>query len=160
MKKTRMAVVSGIIFIALAICIPEYCYPQKPDKSEIISRVKELENAHNRADARAYAAVYAENGVHTYANGVTHRGRKAIEEGITEMFAGPMKGTQMKINPENIQFITDDVAVEEASFVLSGLRMPDGTAMPAIQGICLAVYQKQEKEWYAVAVQCMVPPVP
>jgi uncharacterized protein (TIGR02246 family) len=159
MKKTRI-VISGLVLMALALCIPEDCYPQKPDNSEIISRVKELENAYNTGNAKAYAAVYAENGVHTYANGITHRGRTTIEEGLAEMLAGPLKGTQMKITPEVIQFITDDVALEEATFVLTGLMTPDGTVVPAIQGVCLAIYHKQEKEWYAVAVQCMVPPAP
>jgi riboflavin synthase alpha subunit len=59
-----------------------------------------------------------------------------------------MKGTRMKITPQVIQFVTDHIAVEEASFVLTCLKMPDGTEVPAINGVCLAVYQKQEKEWY------------
>ncbi|MFO7656987.1 MAG: SgcJ/EcaC family oxidoreductase [Bacteroidales bacterium] len=158
MKKNKAFVLAGVLFFGLIVCIPDFGFTQGPDKSEIIERVRQLENAYNAADAEAYAAIYALNGSHTYANGVTHRGRKKIEEGLLESFAGPMKGTQMKITPQVIQFVTDNIAVEEASFVLTGLMMPDGTEVPAIHGVCLAVYQKQEKDWFAFAVQCMVPP--
>lgn len=160
MKKIKISTIAGIILFGLIIGFPDYCFSQEPDKSEIIERVRELENAYNRGDAKAYAAVYDVNGTHTYANGITHRGRKEIEEGLIESFAGPMKGTQMKITPEVIKFTGDNVAIEEATFVLTGLKMPDGTDVPAIKGICLAVYQKQEKDWFAVAVQCMVPLMP
>jgi len=158
MKKNKFSVVAGLILFVLLVSFPVQCFPQKPDKSEIIDRVRELENAYNSEDAKAYAAIYAENGSHTYANGVTHRGRKEIETGLMESFAGPMKGTKMKITPEAIQFVADNIAIEQASFILTGFKMPDGTEIPAINGICLAVYQKLEKEWFAVAVQCMVPP--
>jgi uncharacterized protein (TIGR02246 family) len=157
MKKNKVITIAGITFLGLIVCFPDYCLSQQPDKSEIIERVRQLENAYNAADAEAYAAIYALNGSHTYANGVTHRGRKEIEEGLLKSFAGPMKGTQMKITPQVIQFVTDYIAVEEASFVLTGLKMPDGTEVPAINGVCLAIYQKKEEEWYAFAVQCMVP---
>jgi uncharacterized protein (TIGR02246 family) len=158
MKKNNIMAMAGIIFIGLCLCFPDCCLSQQPDKSEIVERVRQLENAYNAGDAQAYAAIYALNGSHTYANGITHRGRNEIEEGLIEAFAGPMKGTQMKITPQVIQFVTDNIAVEEASFVLTGLKMPDGTEVPPVNGVCLAVYQKQEKEWYAFAVQCMVPP--
>ncbi|MFO7658724.1 MAG: SgcJ/EcaC family oxidoreductase [Bacteroidales bacterium] len=157
MKINKILAMTGVVFFGLIVCFPDYCFSQQPDKSEIIERVRQLENAYNAGDALAYAAIYALDGSHTYANGITHRGRKEIEEGLIEAFAGPMKGTQMKITPQVIQFVTDNIAVEEASFVLTGLMMPDGTEVPAINGVCLAVYQKQEKEWYAFAVQCMVP---
>lgn len=159
MKKTKISTIAGTVLFVLILSFSAYCFSQESDKSEIIDRVRELENAYNRGDAKAYAAIYDVNGSHTYANGIIHRGWKEIEEGLIESFAGPMKGTQMKITPEVIKFATDNVAIEEATFVLTGLKMPDGTEVPAIKGICLAVYQKQEKEWFAVAVQCMVPPL-
>jgi uncharacterized protein (TIGR02246 family) len=160
MKKIKISTIAGIILFGIILTFPDHCFSQKPDKSEIITRVKELENAYNAGDAKAYAAIYAVNGSHTYANGITHRGRKEIEEGLLESFSGPMKDTQMKITPEVITFAADNVAVEEASFVLTGLKMPDGTDVPPVRGSCLAVYQKEDKEWFAVSVHCMVPLAP
>jgi len=160
MKKNKVIAIAGTVLFGIIVCFPEYCFSQGPDRSEIINRVRELENAWNAGDAKAYSAIYALNGSHTYANGITHRGRKEIEEGLIESFAGPMKGTQMKITPEIITFAADNIAVEEASFVLTGLKMPDGADVPAVKGTCLAIYQKEDKEWFAFAVQCMVPLAP
>ena len=104
------------------------------------------------------AAIYAVDATHTYVFGVTHRGRVAIENGLKEQFAGPAKGTRMAITPLHIRALSPGVAVEEASFSLTGLRDPAGAALPLVNGLCLAVYQKTEGQWFAAAVQCMVPP--
>lgn len=48
--------------------------------------------------------------------------------------------------------------MKEASFSLAGLKDPGGSDIPPVTGICLGVYQKQGDLWFAVAVQCMVPP--
>lgn len=124
------------------------------------ARVKEYVAAYNRGDATGVAAIYAEDGTHTYALGFTHRGRTEIEAGLRGMFAGPFGSTQIQITPERIRFIGEGVAIEEATFVLTGLRTPAGVAMPAIRGLCLGVYQYQAGQWFAAAVQCFVPPPP
>jgi uncharacterized protein (TIGR02246 family) len=156
--KTRL--IFQVTMFGCMICFPFLSFSQEPKEAEIKKRVQEYENAYNSGDAKATAAIYAEYGSHTYANGMIDRGRLEIEKGLTESFSGPMKGTQIKITPNVIQFPADNVAIEEASFVLTGLKMPDGTAVPAIKGFCLAVYKKQQKEWFAVTVQCMVPLTP
>jgi uncharacterized protein (TIGR02246 family) len=124
----------------------------------IRARVREYTAAYNRGDAAGVAGIYAEDGTHTYALGFTHRGRAEIEAGLRGMFAGPFKGTLMQITPECIRAISDGVAIEEASFILTGLRTPDGVEMGPLRGLCLGVYQKQGDQWFAAAVQCLVPP--
>jgi uncharacterized protein (TIGR02246 family) len=124
----------------------------------IRARVKEYAAAYNRGDAAAVAGIYAEDGTHTYALGFTHRGRAEIEAGLRDMFAGPLKGTQMQITPEHIRVISDGVAIEEASFILTGFRTPAGVEMDPVRGLCLGVYLKHGDQWFAAAVQCLVPP--
>jgi len=124
----------------------------------IRSRVKQYETAYNAGDVAGIAAIYAPDGTHTYALGITHRGRHQIAAGLKEQFAGPFAGSRMSITPLCIRQLSSDVAVEEASFLLSGLRNPSGAAMPAISGLCLGVYQKHGSQWFAEAIQCMVPP--
>jgi uncharacterized protein (TIGR02246 family) len=126
----------------------------------IRDRVRQFEAAHNAGDAEAVAAIYAVDGTHTYALGITHRGRAEIAQGLREQFAGPMKGTRISITPLHIRPLSSDVAVEEASFSLSGLRDPSGKALPPVEGLCLGIHQKIGEQWYAAAVQCMVPPPP
>ncbi len=127
-------------------------------ETAIRDRVRQYEAAYNAGDADAVGAIYAVDGTHTYALGFTHRGRHEIADGLRGMFAGPLKGTRITIDPLHIRAISSDVAVDEVSFSLEGLEEPGGTALPRVTGMCLGVYQKQGDHWFAVAVQCMVPP--
>jgi uncharacterized protein (TIGR02246 family) len=132
--------------------------PHDSADAGVRARVKEFADAYNRGDATGVAAIYAEDGTHTYAFGITHHGRSEIEAGLRDLFAGPFKGTQMQITPERIRLVADGVAIEEATFVLTALRNPAGAEMGAISGLCLGVYQKLGEQWFAAAVQCFVPP--
>jgi uncharacterized protein (TIGR02246 family) len=147
-----------VLVSMLAIFVLSPTYSQKSAEEAIRNRVKEYVAAYNAGDADGVAAIYAVNGTHTYALGFTHRGRVEIAKGLKEQFAGPMKGTTLSIAPLHIRSITSTVAVEEASFSFSGLKDPSGTDIPPISGLCLGVYQKVGTKWFAVAVQCMVPP--
>jgi uncharacterized protein (TIGR02246 family) len=140
-----------LVFSSLAFC-------QQSPEAGIRARVKQYEAAYNAGNAEAVAAIYAVNGTHTYALGFTHRGRLEIANGLKEQLAGPLKGTRMTITPLHIRPLSSDVAVEEASFSLSGLKDASGTALPPVNGLCLGVYQKDGDQWFAAAVQCMVPP--
>lgn len=133
---------------------------QAPEEDAIRARVKEYVAAYNRGDAKGVAAIYSQDGTHTYALGFTHRGRPEIEKGLGNLLAGPWKGTQIQITPERIRLLGEAVAVEEATFVLSGLKMAAGVQAGGVKGLCLAVYRKQGQRWFAAAVQCMVPPPP
>jgi uncharacterized protein (TIGR02246 family) len=148
-----MTILFGLVF---AILSP--AQSQKSTEEAIRNRVKQYVAAYNAGDADAVAAIYAVNATHTYALGFTHRGRVEIAKGLKEQFAGPMKGTQLAITPLHIRSISSNVAVEEASFSVSGLKDPTGMPIPPISGLCLGVYQRTGGQWFAVAVQCMVPP--
>ena len=147
-----------ILLFCLIVINIHICLLQEQNEADIQARVQEYENAFNRGDAKAVAAIYDISGSHTYANGIINRGRFEVEKGLYESLTGPMKGVKIKLTPEIIRFPTSDVAVEEASFILTGLKMPDGTDAGPIKGLCLAVYLKQNNEWFAFAMQCMVPP--
>ena len=127
-------------------------------ETSIRERVRQYELAYNAGDADAVAAIYAVDGTHTYALGFTHRGRGEIATGLKELFAGAFKGTRIAITPLQIRTLSPDVALEEASFSLTGLRDPSGADLPAVMGLCQAVYQRQGDQWFAAAVQCFVPP--
>jgi uncharacterized protein (TIGR02246 family) len=148
--------------VALIVCVallaPCLAVGEESVETEIRERVKEYEAAYNAGDAEALGAIYAINATHTYALGFTHRGRDEIARGLREQFAGPFRGTHMVITPLHIRALCPEVAVEEASFVLSGLKDASGAELPPVRGFCLGVYRKEGEQWYAAAVQCMVPP--
>ena len=133
---------------------------QATDEAAIRARVQEYVAAFNRGDAKAAASVYALDGTHTYAFGFTHRGRAAIEKGLAALLAGPFKGTHLTITTEAIRFLTPAIAVEEESFEVSGVKTATGAEQPPVKGLCLDILQKQGDVWFAVAVQCLVPPPP
>lgn len=145
---------------ALALFWASAALSQDSVEVAIRERVKQYESAYNSGDGEAVAAIYAVNGTHTYALGFTHRGRLEIGKGLKEQFAGPMKGTRIAITPLHVRSLSPHVAVEEASFSLSGLKDAGGKALPPVNGLCLGIYQQDRGQWYAVAVQCMVPPPP
>jgi uncharacterized protein (TIGR02246 family) len=142
----------------LAFACPSLAFSQQSVEAAIRDRVQQYVTAYNAGNADAVAAIYAVDGTHTYALGFTHRGRREIANGLREMFAGPFQGTRIAISPLHIRALSADVAVEEASFSLSGLKGPGGADLPPVTGLCLGVYQKQGGLWFATAVQCMVPP--
>jgi uncharacterized protein (TIGR02246 family) len=152
----RIGLVTGLLGLILVLSTSTFA--QQSVEQAIRNRVKQYIAAYNAGDADGVAAIYATDGTHTYALGFTHRGRTEIANGLKEQFAGPMKGTSISITPLHIREISPQVAVEEAAFVLSGLKDGSGTAVPPINGFCLGVYQKKGEQWFAVAVQCMVPP--
>jgi uncharacterized protein (TIGR02246 family) len=141
--------------VAVGACRP---VSQQSAEAAIRERVRQYETAYNAGDADSVAAIYTVDGTHTYALGFTHRGRLEIANGLKEQFAGPLRGTRIAINPLHIRALSASVAVEEASFSLSGLKGPGGTDLPPVTGLCLGVYHQQGGRWFAAAVQCMVPP--
>lgn len=158
--KKQVVYVFVLLTIGFLVNYPSFSFSQNHDKSEIIKRVRQYEKAWNSGDAKATAAIYAEDGSHTFVNGLILTGRLEIEKGVEEMLAGPMKGTVIQLTPNVIRFPAIDIAVEDASFVMKGLKMPDGKEIPPLQGFCVSVYQKQKDEWMALKVQCMVPLIP
>jgi uncharacterized protein (TIGR02246 family) len=160
-KRKEVPVSRGAVSIAivgLGLLAADAALGQGTVDAAIRARVKEYEAAYNAGDADAVAAIYAPDGSHTYVLGFTHRGRVEIAQGLKELLAGPLRGTRIAIKPEHIRAVTADVAVEEASFTLEGLKDSAGSPLPAATGLCLGVYQRQNFVWYASAVQCMVPP--
>jgi uncharacterized protein (TIGR02246 family) len=155
----RRAQLGSLLLVAVFSRTPAV-FPQDSDRLAIRSRTGEYERAFNRGDAAAAAAVYAADGTHTYAFGVTHRGRPAIEQGLREFLAGPMKGARVSLTVDSIRFITGEIAVEEDSFEVSGMTSADGADLPPLKGRCMAVYRKQSNAWFAAAIQCMVPMSP
>jgi uncharacterized protein (TIGR02246 family) len=158
-KENRVRTLSLVVSLAGLAFVGGCRAPgQQSVEAAIRERVRQYETAYNSGDADALAAIYAVDGTHTYALGFTHRGRLEIANGLREMFSGPFHGTRIAINPLHIRALSADVAVEEASFSLTGLKGPGGADLPPVAGLCSSVYQKQGGLWFAAAVQCMVPP--
>jgi uncharacterized protein (TIGR02246 family) len=153
LRSWTLMLVTGVAF-----AVPGALPADQADETAIRKRVQEYVDAWNRGDAKAAAAVYAADGTHTYVLGFTHRGREAIEKGLGELLAGPWKGTRIALKTNALRFLKPDIAVEDETFTVTGLKSPEGTELPAVEGPCLVVHQKHAGEWSAAAVQCGIPP--
>ena len=61
--------------IGFIVGIPSIILSQETKEDKIRKRMQEFEDAYNRGDEKAVASIYDVNATHTYANGITHRGR-------------------------------------------------------------------------------------
>lgn len=148
------------VLMALALTLSPTALTGQDAEAAIRELGTQYAAAFNAGDADAAASVYALDGTHTYAFGVTHRGRDGIARGLHELFAGPLKGGQVTLSTLEVRSLAPDIAVEESAFTVAGLRGPDGAPMPDIKGLCLGTYQRADEGWRIAAIQCMVPPPP
>ncbi len=115
--------------------------------------------AFNRADAKAVASFYTENAVRITPESGKVVGRAAIEKEFVANFAGPFKGTKIKINVGAIESTGPDVAVNEGTWEVTGALTPDGKPAPPIKGSYLNTIVKKNGAW-VIASNAAIPPPP
>ena len=115
--------------------------------------------AFGRADAKALAGFYTENAVRITQEGGKVVGRSAIEKEFAANFTGPFKGTKIKIKVGAIEAVTPDVAVNEGTYEVTGVMMPDGKAAPPVRGSYLNTIVKRNGAW-VLASTAGIPPKP
>ncbi len=102
--------------------------------------------AFDRGDAKALAGFYTESAVRVTQEGGTVAGRSAIEKEFAANFAGPFKGAKIKINVGATAEVGPGVAVNEGTYAVTGVMMPDGK--PAtIKGSYLNTIVKKNGAW-------------
>jgi uncharacterized protein (TIGR02246 family) len=100
-----------------------------------------------RADVKALGSYYTENAVRVTAQAGTVVGRAAIEKEFTANFAGPWKGTKIKINVGSTQTVAADIAMNEGTYEVTGITMPDGKPAPPLKGRYLNTIVKKNGAW-------------
>lgn len=112
-----------------------------------------------KGDAKALAAFYTENAVRVTPEAGKTIGRSAIEKEFVANFAGPWKGTRITINVGSTQHVNADVAVNEGTYEVTGIRTPDGKYAPSVKGSYLNTIVKRGGAWI-LASNAAVPPQP
>src|SRR3954454_3158649 len=75
-------------------------------------RAEAFVEAFHKGDAKAVAALWAEDGTYTDLTDRQMKGRAAIEKAFTDFFT-KNKGLKVRIESESLRFVTPDVAIEE-----------------------------------------------
>jgi uncharacterized protein (TIGR02246 family) len=110
-----------------------------------------------KADAKALATFYTEGAVRVTPEGGTVVGRAAIEKEFTTNFAGPWKGTTIKITVGKVESVGPETGVAEGTFEVTGARMPDGQPAPPIKGSYLNTVVKEGGSWKLASNAAVLP---
>jgi len=122
------------------------------------SRQQQAWNQHN---ARAYAALFAEDGDVVNVVAWWWKGRTEIESNLTRMFANIFRESTLTFRQVDVRFLTPDVAIAHARWTMTGARMPPGLPEPR-EGLQTLTVQKRNGEWLIAAFHNTnyVPPPP
>ena len=113
------------------------------------ARQAETWNAH---DARAYAALFTENGDVVNVVGWWWKGRPEIAEKLTAAFAFVFRDSTLTITDTTVRFLTPQIAIAHVTWTMTGARTPPGIPEPR-QGIQTQVLQKVGDKWLIAAFQ-------
>ncbi|MBX9581626.1 MAG: nuclear transport factor 2 family protein [Gemmataceae bacterium] len=111
------------------------------DRAAIRQAARDFEAAFAKGDAKALAALWAENGEARDADGRTFAGRAAIEKGYAEQFkAAP--GAKLEVLAKSVRFPAKDLAVEEGL-----LRLTRGPKDLPTTTTYVAVHAREDGRW-------------
>jgi uncharacterized protein (TIGR02246 family) len=133
------AMVCSLLIPALALS-EEEATEAPPESSAIRASIKSYVEAYNQGDAKAVAAHWSDEGEWISPAGERFAGKEAIESALKTLFE-ESKGTTIAVNEPQIRMVSDDVAIEEGSVIVSS---PD--ALPS-QSSYLAVHVKKGGQW-------------
>jgi len=110
------------------------------------------QKAWNQHDAKAYGALFAEDGEVVNVVGWWWRGRNEIERKLTDAFALVFRESTLTITEATVRFLTPEIAVAHVRWTMSGARTPPGILEPR-EGIQTIVLQKLGGNWMIAAFQ-------
>ncbi len=113
--------------------------------------------AWNKGDAKALAALHAENCITAGDTGQPAIGRAAVEQNFTKGFAGELKGTKLILTPGDERTINPDLAVTSGTWEVTGPTPPPPGANT--KGTYLNALVKQGGKWL-IASSAAIPAPP
>ena len=122
------------------------------DESAIRELQMQQQNAWNRHDAKAYAALFADDGDVVNVVGWWWKGRTEIEAKLTAAYAVAFRDSRLSIEDIEIRFLARDVATAHVRWSMEGARTPPPIPEPR-RGIQIQVLQKRGRVWRIASFQ-------
>jgi uncharacterized protein (TIGR02246 family) len=123
------------------------------DKSTIEALVAKFNDAWNRHDAHALAALFAEDADFTNVRGDHADGRKAIEDMHAPLFAGfVFKDSHLTGELRSVRFLKPDIAVADVDWEMTGAGGPGGVVRPPRKGLLDCVLAGASGNWLIVVM--------
>ena len=138
MRRSTVLAAAMLVVAAFAQAQPA---PPNPDVQKLADA---FVAAWNKADAKALAALHAENAIRASPQGEMIVGRPAIEQGFAAAFADELKGSTLTVTSVNQRSIGADVIVASGTWQIKGGTPPTGAAT---QGTYLNTMVRQSGQW-------------
>jgi uncharacterized protein (TIGR02246 family) len=122
------------------------------DEGAIRALEVQQQEAWNRHDAKAYAALFTEDGDCVNVVGWWWKGRAEIEKKLTDAYVYVFRESVLTIGEVTNRFLQPDLAVVHVRWTMTGARTPQGIPTPQ-QGIQTQLVQKQAGKWLIAAFQ-------
>ncbi len=153
----------GLVAILIMASVAVGAAPDRQADAAAIRDVAQTrqQQAWNQHDAKAYAALFAEDGDVVNVIGWWWKGRKEIESQLSDAFAFVFRESTLTITQVDIRFLRPKIAVAHTRWTMSGAKTPPTIPEPR-EGIQTLVLQKVGGNWMIEAFQNTnhVPEVP
>jgi len=116
MKSLQLIAAAAVMAGSAALADSEA--PAKQDEQAIRNTVQSYVAAFNRGDAEAVASHFGEHAEHVGDDGTLLRGRAAIQQRLTELFAGG-SNKRISVTIESIRFAKPDLAIERGTVMVT-----------------------------------------
>jgi uncharacterized protein (TIGR02246 family) len=152
MKKVLMGVVLFVVAGSVVV------FANGMGEEDVIrARHDEFVAAWNRHDAKALAAMWADDGDLINPAGVHAKGPAEIEKFFEREHATMMKDTTYSGTVSQIRFIGSDVTVVDVDATVTGIKAEDGSEQPPMVHHVTWVAAKRDGIWKAIAARPCVP---
>ena len=122
------------------------------DQQAVVAVIDRLVNAWNRHDAKAFAAVFAEDADFTNWRGEGASGRSKIEELHGPMFATISKDSHQRYTAIKTRLIRPDVAAVDIHWEMTGATDAQGNPRPDRRGLLSFIVEKNAGQWQIVVM--------
>ena len=149
---TRQTLIGALLVLMTGFGNPALGAQSARDEAAIRDLQSRQQEAWNRHDARAYAALFTADGDVVNVVGWWWKGRNEIEKNLTAAYAVVFRDSTLTIDAVDVRFLARDVAVAHVRWSMKGSKTPPGIPEP-LQGIQMQVLQKRDRVWRIAAFQ-------
>lgn len=169
-KSVLVALVVGLAVPALADPALGEAKPKPKEIQAVGGPQSDLENeaairklyaeytaAWNRHDPKAMASFWSIDGDYMEPDGRHPKGQAEVEKLFTQEQQTVFKDSTLALTIETVWFITQDVAMVDGKYDLSGVRDLEGKQLPTRSGHLSAVLLREDGTWKVAAGRAMIP---
>ncbi len=117
--------------------------PENPEERQVRAVLRAAEDAWNRHDLQAFTALFAPEAGYITRDNVMLRGRNEIERAQENAQAGPLRGMQLKLTANRIEFLAPQVVVVDALVCL----IPEQYGVRPTDALSTLVLARGEEGW-------------